>query len=78
MASKFSSYAISPDCTDGHQDPPTDRPCVSSSHYFLLNIPIPYSTIQLIHLFIATTANHCSNYLSHPFMKPRCMAPMHS
>jgi len=78
MASKFSTYVTSPTCTDGHHAPLTRIPCVSSSHYFPLNIPIPYSTIQLIHLFIATAAYHCSNYLSHPFMKPRCMAPMHS
>jgi hypothetical protein len=78
MASKFSSYAISPDCTDGHHDPLTHRPCVSSSRYVPLNIPIPYPTTQLIHLFIATTAHHCSSYLSYPFMKPRRMSPVRS
>lgn len=78
MASEFSAYVTSPNRTDDHNDPLTHSPCVGSSRYFSLNIPTPYSTIQLIHLFIATTAHHCSNYISYPFMKPRRMAPVRS
>lgn len=78
MASKFSSYVISSDCTDGHHNPLTRISCVSSSRYFPLDIPIPYSMIQLIHSFIATTAHYCSNCISYPFMKPRRMAPVRS
>lgn len=78
MASKFSSYVTSPNCTDEHHAPLTRIPCVGSSHYFPLDIPTPYSTIQLIHLCIATTAYHCSNYIPYPFMRPRRMAPVRS
>lgn len=82
MASEFSAYVTSPNSTDDHNDPLTHSPCVSSSGYisgyFPLDIPTLYSTIQLIHLFIATTTHHCSNYISHPCMKPRRMAPVRS
>ena len=78
MASKFSSYVTSPNCTGDHNDPLTPSSCVSSSRYFPLDIPTPYSMIQLIHLFIATTTHHCSNYISYPFMEPRRMAPVRS
>lgn len=78
MASEFSSYVTSPNCTDDHNASLTHSLCISSSRYFPLDIPTPYSTIQLIHLFIATTTHHCSNYISYPFMKPRRMAPVRS
>jgi hypothetical protein len=78
MASTFPSHVTSPHCTDDHHDYLTRSPCINSSRHFALDIPNPYSTIQLIRSFIATTAHHCSNDISYPFMNPRRIALLDS
>lgn len=78
MASKFSSYVTSPNCAENFNDPLTHLPYLGFSRYFLLDIPTPYSTIQLSRSFIATPAHHCNDYITYPFMKPRRMAPVRS